>query len=153
MWLHARRSTKFDLKWQLYEVWSKSFKSAPKPALSDDALDSEGAGSADKEPLCVNEEEFEGEMRLQHEAEVRASLQHVQVAVQPDQQEELLKEPSVPHVSDDNFSQQGILDYWHWKTSQHPDLARMPRTTLPCLTCVEEGSSESLLQLENSMMI
>ena len=39
----------------------------------------------------LDEENFEREMRLQHEAEVRASSQHVQAAVQPDQLEEWLK--------------------------------------------------------------
>lgn len=54
--------------------------------MSKDALDSEGAGSADKEAPCVNEEGFEREMRL-HEAEVTAFSQHAQVTVQPDQLE------------------------------------------------------------------
>ena len=127
--LQAPHSTKFDLNWrsrQLREVRIKSCKSAPEPALSDDALDSEGAGSANKEPPCADEEDLKRGMRLQYEVEIRAS-QNVQAAVQPDQLEECLEEPSVPYVSDDNTSQQGVLEYWNRKTSQYPDLARMWR--------------------------
>ena len=39
--LHASRSTKFDLRWgarRLREVWTKSFKFALEPALSDNDL-------------------------------------------------------------------------------------------------------------------
>ena len=45
--------------------------------------------------------------------------------------EECLEEPSVPYVSDDNTSQQGVLEYWYRKTLQYPDTPNNQRTRLP----------------------
>ena len=49
------------------------------------------------EPACVDEEDFEREIRLQHEEEVRANMCRSH-PVQPDQLEAWLKEPSVPYA-------------------------------------------------------
>lgn len=72
----------------------------------------------------------------------RPSLQHVQVAVQPDHLEERLKEPFVSYASDDNFSQQGILKNWNRRTSQYPECSNV--ATVPCLPCVWNRDSTSL---------
>ena len=64
-------------------------------------------------------------MRLQHEADLRASSKHAPDPVYADQLDEWLKETSVPYTPDDNFSQTGIFEYWHSKTSKYPDLARL----------------------------
>ena len=71
-------------------------------------------------------------MRLQHEADLRAEAVSSQHVPAPDQLEEWLKETSVPYVPDDNFSQTGIFEYWHSKTSTYPDLARMWRQFHAC---------------------
>ena len=44
-------------------------------------------------------------MRLQHEADLRASSKHAPDPVYADQLDEWLKETSVPYTPDDNFSQ------------------------------------------------
>ena len=71
-------------------------------------------------------------MRLQHEADLRASSKHAPDPVYADQLDEWLKETSVPYTPDDNFSQTGIFEYWHSKTSKYPDLARMWRRFHAC---------------------
>ena len=71
-------------------------------------------------------------MRLQHEADLRASSKHAPAPLYADQLDEWLKETSVPYTPDDNFSQTGIFEYWHSKTSKYPDLARMWRQFHAC---------------------
>jgi hypothetical protein len=109
------------------EVWTKSFRPDPVEVSSGDAPDEVEAGSAGEEP--ANEDDFQRTMRLQHEADLSVSSQH---APAPDQLEERLKEVSVPYAPDDNFSQTGIFEYWHSKTSKYPHLARMWRQFHAC---------------------
>ena len=72
-------------------------------------------------------------MRLANESDktaVRASPSQTQV----DQLEEWLLEKPIPYISNDNFSQDGIFDYWNGKLPGHghvkrtyPDVVRMWR--------------------------
>ena len=122
-------SKNYDLKWgleQVRDVWTKSFRPDPVQVPSDDEPEAVEEESAGKEPL--HEDDFERAMRLQHEADLRASSKHAPA----DQLDEWLKETSVPYTPDDNFSQTGIFEYWHSKTSKYPDLARMWRQFHAC---------------------
>ena len=73
---------------------------------------------AGEEP--ANEDDFQQMMR--HEADLRAAANWAssQHAPAPDQLEEWLKETSVPYAPDANFSQTGIFEHWHSKTSKYP---------------------------------
>ncbi len=71
-------------------------------------------------------------------------------------------EKPIPYISNDNFSQEGIFDYWNGKLSGHAHVKRTYPDVQMSLGCgdssmvaldLEAGLSESLLQLENSMML
>ena len=59
----------------------------------------------------LHEDDFQRAMRLQHEADLRASSKHAPAPVYADQLDEWLKETSVPYTPDDNFRQTGIFEY------------------------------------------
>ena len=113
-------SQKYDLNWglqQLREVWTKN-------------LTGDGEGLGEPSP---DEDEFEKQMRLANESDktaVRASPSQAQV----DQLEGWLLEKPIPFISNDNFRQEGIFDYWNDQVSGHahvnrtyPDVVRMWR--------------------------
>ena len=95
-------------------MWTKNFKTSP--AEEDDferTGDAEGLG----EP-SPDEDDFEKQMRLANESDktaVRASPSQAQV----DQLEGWLLEKPIPYISNDNFSQEDIFDYWNGKLSGH----------------------------------
>jgi hypothetical protein len=106
-------SQKYGLNWglqQLREVWTQNFKTSP--AEEDDVEmtgDREGLG----EPSPV-EDDFEKQIRLVNESDktaVRTSPSQEQV----DQFEGWCLEKPIPYISNDNFSQEGIFDYWNGK--------------------------------------
>ncbi len=125
-------SQKYDLNWglqQLREVWTKNFKNSPDE--EDDVEmtgDGEGSGESSRD-----EDDFEKQMRLANESDkttVRDSPSQGQV----DQLEGWLLEKPIPYILNDNFSQEGIFDYWNDHQSGHdhvkrtyPDVVRMWR--------------------------
>ena len=101
-------SRKYNLNWdlqQLREVWTKNFKTSA--AEEDDVEmtgDGEGSGESSRD-----EDDFEKQMRLANESdktEVRVPPSQAQV----DQLEGWLLEKPIPYISNDNFSQEDILD-------------------------------------------
>jgi hypothetical protein len=97
----------------------------------------DGEGLGEPSP-CPDEDDFERQMRLANESDktaVRASPSQPQV----DQLEGWLLEKPIPYISNDNFSQEGIFDYWNGKVSGHthvkrtyPDVVRMWRQFHGC---------------------
>ncbi len=68
--------------------------------------------------MGTDEDDFEKQMRLANESDkttVRVSPSQAQV----DQLEGWLLEKLIPYISNDNFSQEGIFDYWNGKLSGH----------------------------------
>ncbi len=115
-------SQKYDLNWgsqQLHELWTKNFKTSP--AEEDDferTGDAEGLG----EP-SPDEDDFEKQMCLTNESDktsVRVSPSQAQV----DQFEGWLLEKPIPYISNANFSQEGIFDYWNGKLPGHVHVKR-----------------------------
>ena len=130
-------SQKYDLNWdlqQLHIVWTKNFKTSP---AEEDDVEMTGDGEGLGEP-SPDEDEFEKQMRLANESDktaVRASPSQAQV----DQLEGWLLEKPIPYISNDNFSQEGIFDYWNGKLPGHahvkrtyPDVVRMWRQFHGC---------------------
>ncbi len=127
-------SQKYDLKWglqQLREVWTQNFKTSP--AEEDDVeMTGDGEGLGEASP---DEDDFEKQMRLVNESDkttVRASPSQAQV-------ERWLLEKPIPYISNNNFRQEGIFDYWNGKLSGHthvkrtyPDVVRMWRQFHGC---------------------
>jgi hypothetical protein len=95
-------------------VWTKTFKNSP--AEEDDVEmtgDREGSGE-----LSCDEDDFEKQMRLTNESDkttVRVSPSQRQV----DQLEGWFLVKPIPYISNDNFSQEGIFDYWNDHLSGH----------------------------------
>ena len=115
-------SQKYDLNWglqQLREVWTKNFKTFP--AEEDDVeMTGDGEGFGESSP---DEDDFEKQMRLANESDktaVRASPSQPQV----DQLEGWLLEKPIPYISNDNFNQEDIFDYWNGKRSGHDHVKR-----------------------------
>jgi hypothetical protein len=114
-------SQKYDLNWglhQLREVWTKNFKTSP----TEDDVEMTGDGEGLGEP-SPDEDDFEKQMRLANESDktaVRVSPSHAQV----DQLEGWLLEKPIPYTSNDNFSQEGIFDYWNDNLSEHTRVKR-----------------------------
>ena len=131
-------SQKYDLNsclQQLREVWTKNFKNSP--AEEEDDVEMTGDGEGSGEP-SRDEDDFEKQMRLVNESDktaVRASPSQAQV----DQLEGWLLEKPIPYISNDNFSQEGIFDYWNGHLPGHahvkrtyPDVVRMWRQFHGC---------------------
>ena len=91
----------------------------------------------------VDEDSFEKELRLANET----SAEQLRVSTAPryvkpkalDQLEEWMKENPIPYISNDNFSQEGIFQYWAGRLPGHahvnqayPDLVRMWRQFHGC---------------------
>ncbi len=74
---------------------------------------------------------------------VRASPSQAQV----DHLEEGLLEKPIPYISNDNFSQEGIFDYWNDHLSGHTHVKRNSERTLISLGCGD--SSMVTLDLES----
>jgi hypothetical protein len=75
--------------------------------------DGEGSGESSRD-----EDDFEKQMRLVNESDktvVRSSPSQAQV----DQLEGCLLENPIPYISNDNFNQEGIFDYWNANLSGH----------------------------------
>ena len=130
-------SQKYDLNWglqQLREVWTKNFKNSPAEEYD---VEMTGDGEGSGEPFRY-EDDFEKQMRLANESDktaVRASPSQAQV----DQLEGWLLEKPIPYISNDNFSQEDIFDYWsgclagHAHVNQtYPDVVRMWRQFHGC---------------------
>jgi hypothetical protein len=115
-------------------VWTKTFKTSPD---EEDDVEMTGDGEDSGEP-SHDEDDFEKQMRLTNESDktvVRASPSQAQV----DQLEEWLLEEPIPYISIDNFSQEGIFDYWNGHLPGHahvkrtyPDVVRMWRQFQNC---------------------
>jgi hypothetical protein len=114
-------SQKNDLNWglqQLREVWTKSCKTSP----AEDDVEMTGDGEDLGEP-SPDEDDFEKQMRLANESDkttVRTSPSHAQV----DQLEGWLLEKPIPYTSNDNFSEEGIFDYWNGNLPEHTRVKR-----------------------------
>jgi hypothetical protein len=93
-------------------MWSQNFKTSA--AEEDDVeMTDDGEGLGETSP---DEDDFEKQMCLVNESDktsVRASPSQAQV----DQFEGWLLEKPIPYISNDNFSQEGIFDYWNGKLS------------------------------------
>ena len=110
-------------------MWTKDFKSSP---AEEDDVEMTGDGEGLGEP-SPDEDDFEKQMRLANESDktaVRASPSQAQV----DQLEGWLLEKPIPYISNDNFRQEDIFDYWNDHLSGHahvkrtyPDVVRMWR--------------------------
>ena len=86
-------------------MWTKNFKNSP--AEEEDDVEMTGDGEGSGEP-SRDEDDFEKQMRLANESDktaVRASPSQAQV----DQIEGCLLEKPIVYISNDNFSQKGIL--------------------------------------------
>ncbi len=110
-------SQKYDLNWGLYqlrEVWTQNFKTSP--AEEDDVeMTGYGEGLGESSP---DEDDFEKQMRLTNESDktaVRGSPSQAQV----DQLEGWLLEKPIPYISNDNFRQEDIFDFWNGKLVGH----------------------------------
>jgi hypothetical protein len=114
--------SKYDLNWvlkQLREVWTKNFKTSP---AEEDDVEMTGDGEDLGEP-SPDEDEFEKQMCLSNKSDktaVRVSPSQAQV----DQLEGWLLEKPISYISNDNFSQEGIFDYWNGKLSGHAHVKR-----------------------------
>jgi hypothetical protein len=123
-------------------VWTKTFKSSA--AAEDDVQEDdvemtvEGGASSTGDP--ADEDPFEKQMRLRYESQVRVSTVQTYDKTQVlDQLEEWMKEKPLPYISNDKFSQEGIVDYWTGCLSGHthvnqtyPDVVRMWRQFHGC---------------------
>ena len=123
-------------------MWTKTFKSSA--AAEDDVQEDdvemtvEGGASSAGDP--ADEDPFEKQMRLSYESQARASTVRRYGKPQAlDQLEEWMKEKSIPYISNDNFSQEGIFDYWAGRLPGHahvnqtyPDVVRMWRQFHGC---------------------
>ena len=81
-----------------------------------------GDGEDSGEP-SRDEDDFEKQMRLVNESDktsVRVSPSQAQV----DQFEGWFLEKPIPCISNDNFSQEGIFDYWNDHLPGHPHVKR-----------------------------
>ncbi len=130
-------SQKYELNWDfqyLRELWTKNFKNSPG---EEDNVEMTGDGEGSGEP-SRDEDDFEKQMRLTNESDkttVRASPSQTQV----DQFEGWFLEKPIPYISNDNFSQEVIFDYWNDHLSGHvhvmrtyPDVVRMWRQFHGC---------------------
>ena len=115
-------SQKYDLNWglkQLREVWTKNFKTSP---AEEDDVEMTGDGEGSGEP-SRDEDDFEKQMRLANESdktEVRVTPSQVQV----DPIEGWFLEKPIVYISNDNFSQEDIFDYWNDQMSGHTHVNR-----------------------------
>jgi len=141
--LCCRGSQKYNHAWglqQLREVWTKNFKSSAADDVQEDDVEMTVEGGASSAGDPADEDPFEKQMRLSYESQVRVST--VQRYGKPqalDQLEEWMKEKSIPYISNDNFSQEGIFDYWAGRLPGHahvnqtyPDVVRMWRQFHGC---------------------
>jgi hypothetical protein len=115
-------SQKDDLNWglqKLHEVWTENFRTPPTEA--DDAeMTGDGEGSVES---SRDEDDCEKQMSLSKESDkttVRVSPSQTQV----DKFEGWLLEKPIPYISKDNFSQEGIFDYWNGNLSGHTHVKR-----------------------------
>ncbi len=95
-------------------MWTKNFKTSP---AEEDDVEMTGDGEGLGEP-SPDEDKFENQMCLVNESNktaVRASPSQGQV----DQLEGWLLEKPILYISNDNFSQEGIFDYWNGKLPGH----------------------------------
>ena len=61
----------------------------------------------------VDEDQFEKQMRLSYESQVRVStVQRYGKSQTLDQLEEWMREKPIPYISNDKFSQEDIFHYW-----------------------------------------
>ncbi len=103
----------------LREVWTQNFKTSP---AEEDDVEMTGDGEDLGEP-SPDEDDFEKQMRLTKESDktaIRISPSQVQV----DQLEGCLLEKPIPYISNDNFNQEDIFDYWNGKLSGHAHVKR-----------------------------
>ncbi len=127
-------------------MWAKNLKTST--AEEDDGEitgDGEGLGESFRD-----EDDFEKQMRLDNESdktEVRVPPSQAQV----DQLEGWLLEKQIVYISNDNFSQEGIFDYWNGHLSGHthvkwtyPDVVRMWRQFHGCPQWIWRRDRKSL---------
>ena len=103
-------------------MWTKTFKSSAAAEddvqEDDDEMTVEGGASSAGDP--ADEDPFEKQMRLSYESQVRVSTVRRYGKPQAlDQLEEWMKEKSIPYISHDNFSHEGIFDYWAVRLTGH----------------------------------
>ena len=115
-------SQKYDLNWglqQLREVWTKNFKTSP---AEEDDVEMTGDGEGSGEP-SRDEDDFEKQMCLTNESDkttVRVSPSQAQV----DQLEGWFLENPIAYISNDNFNQEDIVDYWNDNLSGYAHVKR-----------------------------
>ncbi len=86
-------------------------------STEEDDVEMTGDGEDSGEP-SPDEDDFEKQMRLTNESDkttVRDSPSQAQV----DQLEGWLLEKPIPYISNDNFSQKDMFDYWNGKLPGH----------------------------------
>ena len=84
--------------------------------------------------MLSDEDDFEKQMSLDNESDKTTTVRTSPSQTQVDQLEEWLLEKPIPYISNDNFSQEGIFDYWNGQVPGHahvkrtyPDVMRMWR--------------------------
>ena len=110
--------SKYNLNWglqQLREVWTKNFKTSP---AEEDAVEMTGDGEGSGQP-SRDEHDFEKQMRLANESDNKTAVRASPSQAQVDQLEGWLLEKPIPYISNDNFSQEGIIDYWNSQLPGH----------------------------------
>jgi hypothetical protein len=86
----------------------------------------DGEGLGDPSP---DEDDFEKQMRLANKSDKTAGRVSPSQA-QVDQLEGWLLEKPIPYISNDNFRQEGIFDYWTGKLSGHAHVKRTYNSTM-----------------------
>jgi hypothetical protein len=85
-------------------VWTKNFKTSPAEDDVEMTGDGEGSGVSTRD-----EDDFEKQMCLTNESD-KTSVRTSPFQTQVDQFEGWLLEKPIPYISNDNFSQEVILD-------------------------------------------
>ena len=89
--------------------------------------------------MLSDEDDFEKHMSLANESDKTTTVRTSPSQAQVDQLEGWLLEKPIPYISNDNFSQEGIFDYWNGQVPGHapvkrtyPDVVRMWRQFHGC---------------------
>ena len=93
---------------QLREVWTKNFKNSP---AEEDDVEMTGDGE-DSGETSRDEDDSQKQMRLANESD-KTAVRGSPSQTQGDQLEGWLLEKPILCISNDNFSQEGIFDYWN----------------------------------------
>ncbi len=104
---------------QLREVWTKNFKTSP---TEEDDVEMTGDWE-DLGESSRDEDDFEKQMCLVNESD-KTTVRPSPFQAQVDQFECCLLEKPTPYISNDNFSQEDIFDYWNDQLPGHTHVKR-----------------------------